>query len=293
MNIRDLKYLVAVAELKNFRLAAERCFVSQPTLSMQLKKLEDEFGVQCFERTNKKVMITLAGAKLVAQAQLVLNELDQLCKIAENTRDPLAGDFRLGIIPTIGPFLLPKVLQEVKHNLPKLELIIVEDKTNEIVKMLQTGSLDAIILALPMPDLINQFVISELFEEPFFLAIANDHSFVKKAKVRIKDIEKEPLLLLTDGHCLRDQALDVCRFIGVKERQGFQTTSLDTLTRLVEAGAGVTLLPEMAASKCHADIAIKPFVRPVPTRKIGMVWRKNSVRKHCCENIFDYLHKKK
>jgi LysR family transcriptional regulator, hydrogen peroxide-inducible genes activator len=285
MNIRDLKYLVAVAELNNFRLAADRCCVSQPTLSMQLKKLEDELGVQCFERTNKKVMITSFGQKLVDQAQHVLNQIDQFYRIAENAKDPLAGEFRLGILPTVGPYLLPRILREVKSNLPKLELIIIENKTEIIVDMLHAGALDALIVALPLPEQTHQFVLSKLFEEPFLLALATDHRLTQKVKVKIKDIEKEPLLLLTDGHCLRDQALDVCRFIGVKELQGFQATSLDTLTRLVEAGVGVTLLPEMAAENCHADITVKPFAEPVPTREIGMVWRHQSVRKLCCEAL--------
>jgi LysR family transcriptional regulator, hydrogen peroxide-inducible genes activator len=287
MNIKDLKYLVAIAELSSFRLAAERCFVSQPTLSMQLKKLEKELGVQCFERTNKAVMLTSNGAKLVKQAKLILHEVDNLTRISANLKDPLAGEFTLGMIQTVCPYMLPELLPCVKRSLPKLDLLVVEGKTDALLAMLADGELDAVILALPIDS--DKFVIRELFTEEFYLAVPNDHALADRKKIRLNDLENEPLLLLEEGHCLREQALDVCQFAGVKEYTGFHATSLDTLTRLVESGAGITLLPQMAASSCHADIKLKSFARPLPSRSVGMVWRSQAVRKLCCEALANIL----
>jgi len=283
MNIRDLKYLIAVAETEHFGQAAARCHVSQPTLSMQIKKLEDELGVQFFERTNKSVMITPIGKALAAQARQILGEINTLKQIANNAKDPFSGEFRLGIIPTMGPYLLPKLLPIIKKHLPKIDIIVYENKSHIILNELRSGLLDAIILALPVNE--DGLTAQELFEEPFLLALPKQHPLAKKTSIQLKDIENEELLLLEEGHCLRDQALEVCGMVGAKDRSGFKATSLETLRHLVASGAGMTLLPKMAIQKSNTTIALKPFTKPIPIRKVGMVWRQNSARLPCCEKM--------
>lgn len=287
MNLRDLTYLIAVAETEHFGQAAERCHVSQPTLSMQIKKLEDELGVQLFERTNKSVMVTPVGNALVQQARQVLGEINTLKQIANNAKDPFSGEFRLGIIPTMGPYLLPKLLRLIKKHLPKIDIIVYENKTQVILSELRSGLLDAIILAPPIDD--DHLTVHELFEEPFLLALPKQHPLSQKSSIRLKDIENEDLLLLEEGHCLRSQALAVCNKVGAKDRSGFKATSLETLRHLVASGAGITLLPEMATQSTHANLTLKPFSKPIPTRKIGIAWRQNSARQVCCEKIFSLI----
>ncbi len=283
MNIRDLKYLIAVAETEHFGQAADRCCVSQPTLSMQLKKLEEELGVQFFERSNKSVMITPVGKALAEQARQILGEINTLKQIASHAKDPLSGEFRLGIIPTMGPYLLPKLLPIMKKHLPKIELIVNENKTHVLLSELRSGLLDAIILALPVPN--EGLTAHDLFDEPFLLALPKGHALSKKNKVNLSDIENEELLLLEEGHCLRDQALEACGKIGARDRSGFKATSLETLRHLVAAGAGITLLPEMAIQKNNSKMLVKEFPKPCPSRKVGMLWRQNSARLVCCEKM--------
>ncbi|WP_040953697.1 LysR substrate-binding domain-containing protein, partial [Coxiella burnetii] len=205
MNIRDLKYLLAVADSAHFGKAAEKCFVSQPTLSAQLKKLEEELGVRLFERNNKRVLITPIGQIIAAQVRVILQEVEKLKVLAQNAQDPFAGVFHLGIIPTLGPYLLPIILEIFKKRLPKLNLVVYENKTENILHELQQGRLDAVILALPVsaPNL----VVQELFCEPFYVALPKHHPLAKKKSVTLADLEKETLLLLEEGHCLREQAL--------------------------------------------------------------------------------------
>ena len=217
MNIRDLRYLVAVAELKNFRLAAEHNFRESANLDMQLKKLEEELGVQCFERTNKKVLVTSAGEALVDHAQLILRQVDELRAIASTMSDPYAGE--LGIIPTIAPYYLPTLLKTVKKAMPNLIPIVVEDKTEKLAAMLQDGTLDTVLSALPISG--DNFVIKDIMTESFVLAHAKNHRLKKQVSVNLSDLVDESLLL-DDGHCLRDQALSVCQLTGLKERPGFK-----------------------------------------------------------------------
>lgn len=291
MNIRDLKYLLAVANTKHFGQAAEQCFVSQPTLSMQIKKLEEELGVTIFERTNKQVMLTSIGKQIVEQAGKVLSEVEQLKSLAEHAQDPFKGDFKLGIIPTIGPYLLPIILPTLKKALPALNLIITENKTENIISRLVQGDLDAIILALPMevPNMVEQL----LYQEPFYLALSKHHHLAKKQKITMNDLQNSDLLLLEEGHCLRDQALDACRLVGVKEKQGYQATSLETLRHMVAANLGMTLLPELAIKYTAKNPNVKyiAFKRPTPSRDVGIVWRETSTRQACCELIADIIKK--
>lgn len=279
MNIRDLKYLVAVAELKHFGKAAQACFVSQPTLSMQLKKLEDELAVQIFERNNKQVLITATGQDIVNQARSVLREIEQLKTIAQMASNPFAGTFRLGLIPTIAPYLLPHIMATVKKQLPKLELYLIEEKTERLIDLLKQGDIDAAILALPIHE--TEFAQQPLFAEAFYVALPKTHPLNKKATLKISDLKDETVLLLEDGHCLRDQALEVCGLTKVHEKSGFRATSLETLRHMVAAGSGITLLPELAIQKSSPrvhSVNVVPFSKPIPKRDVAMIWRKNSSR---------------
>ncbi len=284
MNIRDLQYLVAVADTKHFGQAADRCCVSQPTLSAQIKKLEEELGVMLFERTNKQVMITAIGEKIIAKANQVLGEVKQMKQVAAQAQDPLAGEIHIGIIPTMGPYLLPALLPALQQQLPKLELIVVENKTDHILKALQQGLLDAVILALPVPT--DGLVVKSLFNDPFWIAMSPDHRLSQRKRIAIEELEQESLLLLEEGHCLRDQALEVCNMLGSQEKNGFKATSLETLRHLVAAGRGITLLPNMALTATQAaSLTCRPFKKPIPSREVAMLWREGSARAECCTAI--------
>lgn len=280
MNLRDLRYLVTVAGCGHFGKAAKLCFVSQPTLSAQIKKLEDFLGVQLLERNNKQVLITPIGQLIVNKAKLILSESEQIRELARSATQPYAGRFQLGIIPTLGPYLLPHIIPILKNYFPKLELRLYEEQTAHLLMSLKEGRLDAALLALPIDEtlgLATQF----LFEEPFYVALPTGHKLAKKAILELKDLNQETLLLLTEGHCLRHQALEVCHDIDIKEPIDFSATSLETLRQMVAAGAGITLLPALAANmpiSNQAAIAIRPFAAPMPRRRIGLIWRKTSAR---------------
>ncbi|MGN6728537.1 MAG: DNA-binding transcriptional regulator OxyR [Rhodanobacteraceae bacterium] len=277
MNLRDLRYLVALAEHRHFGRAATASHVSQPTLSTQIRKLEEELGVTLVERTPRRVLLTETGREIVARARDVLHEVEQIRGIARRTRDPEAGSVRLGIFPTLGPYLLPHVVPEVRKRFPKLELLLVEEKTGEVLRRLREGKLDAGVLALPIHDdtLQSEF----LFEEPFLLAAPKDHPLAQRSALKLADLEDQSLLLLEDGHCLRDQALEVCRMAGAGEKTGFRATSLETLRQMVAADVGVTLLPVLAVKPpvAHAQsMKLIEFRGRAPSRRIAMVWRKSS-----------------
>ena len=277
MNLRDLQYLVALADHKHFGHAAEASFVSQPTLSTQIKKLEDELGVTLVERTPRKILLTEVGAQIVSRAREVLNEVEQIRRIARHDQDPEAGTLRLGIFPTLGPYLLPHVMGTIRERFPRLELLLVEEKTEEVLKRLREGKLDAAILALPVHD--DTLHAEFLFEEPFLFAAPETHPLAKRRKLKLADLENEHLLLLEDGHCLRDQALEVCRMSGAGEKQGFRATSLETLRQMVAANVGVTLLPVLAVQPPIAhtvNVHLTPFRGHAPSRRIAMFWRRSS-----------------
>ncbi|HET7932048.1 MAG TPA: LysR substrate-binding domain-containing protein [Rhodanobacteraceae bacterium] len=277
MNLRDLHYLVALADHKHFGRAAEASFVSQPTLSTQIRKLEEELGVKLVERAPRKVLLTEAGQQIVARAREVLNEVEQIKRIARRDSDPAAGSLRLGIFPTLGPYLLPHVMAAIRARFPRLELLLVEEKSPELLQRLREGKLDAAILALPVHD--DTLHAEFLFEEPFMLAAPEAHPLANRASLKIADLEHHPLLLLEDGHCLRDQALEVCRMSGAGERQGFRATSLETLRQMVAANVGVTLLPLLAVQPPIAhtgNVHLTPFRGHAPSRRLAMFWRRSS-----------------
>jgi LysR family hydrogen peroxide-inducible transcriptional activator len=280
LKLKDLRYLVAVADTRHFGRAAERSFVSQPTLSAQLKKLEDYLGVQLIERAPKRVALTAAGEEIVGRARRILEASDEIVELAKGHRDPLAGRLKLALLPTIGPYLLPNVAARLRKQLPRLELMLYEYQTDPMLEKLHSGEIDVGILALPVPmDGLDSY---ELYREPFTVALPAGHRLAARQTIRAEDLANETLLLLEDGHCLRDQALDICSSTGVHEKQDFRATSLETLRQMVAAGVGITLLPELAGRGAYGNargVAIKPFVKPVPTRTIGAVWRKSSARR--------------
>jgi len=277
MNLRDLSYLVALAEHRHFGKAAEASFVSQPTLSTQIRKLEDELGVALVERTPRKVLLTETGREIARRARSVLSQVDEIRSIAQRTRDPESGTIRLGIFPTLGPYLLPHVIPRLRERFPRLELLLREEKTEQVLHMLREGTLDAGILALPVHD--DSLHTEFLFEEPFVLAVPSSHELASRRSLRMDDLSEQNLLLLEDGHCLRDQALEVCQLAGAGEKTGFRATSLETLRQMVSANVGITLLPSLAVKPPVAqspNVSLVAFDAPAPSRRIAMLWRKSS-----------------
>jgi LysR family hydrogen peroxide-inducible transcriptional activator len=269
-----------VADLRHFGRAAARCFVSQPTLSAQLKKLEQSLGLQLIERAPNNVSLTAAGEEIVARARRIIEASDEVVALARSQRDPLAGPLRLALLPTIGPYLLPRVAPAIRRALPRLELRLYEYQTAPMLERLRGGELDVGILALPVE--LNGLESRELYREAFMVALPERHPLAAHETLRAGDLKGETLLLLEDGHCLRDQALEVCSRVGVREPQDFRATSLETLRQMVATGAGVTLLPELAvrgAYRSARGVALRPFARPAPVRHVGAVWRKTSARR--------------
>jgi LysR family transcriptional regulator, hydrogen peroxide-inducible genes activator len=280
LKLKDLRYLVAVADTRHFGRAAERTFVSQPTLSAQLKKLEEYLGVQLIERAPKRVSLTAAGEEVVERARRILEASDEIVELAKGHSDPLAGRLKLALLPTIGPYLLPHVASKLRKQLPRLELMLYEYQTDVMLEKLHSGEIDVGILALPVAmDGLDSY---ELYKEPFMVAMPSGHRLEKRASIKVDDLQAETLLLLEDGHCLRDQALEICSGTGVNEKQDFRATSLETLRQMVASGVGITLLPELAGRGAYGNargVVIKPFAKPVPTRTIGAIWRKSSARR--------------
>lgn len=279
MTLRELQYLIALADHRNFRRAAEVCLVSQPTLSTQIRKLEEELGVTLVERLPRKVMLTPAGKDAVERARRILSEAEQLKEAARRSGGASeAGTVRLGVFPTLGPYLLPHVVPNLRARFPDLELLLVEEKSDQLLARLHHGSLDAAVLALPVGDDRN-LACQFLFEEPFLLAVPAGHPLARRARLSLDDLSRYNLMLLEDGHCLRDQALEVCHLSGAKEKTEFRATSLETLRQMVGAGVGITLLPLLATrNPVPASDAIRllEFSDSRPSRRIAMLWRKTS-----------------
>ena len=291
MNLRDLRYFVALADARHFGKAAERSFVSQPTLSAQIKKLENYLGVQLIERQPRRVQLTEMGAKVLPIARRILQDSDELVTLARNEHDPLSGKLKLALIPTIGPYLLPLVTRRLRKQLPHLKLMLYEYQTQPLLEKLRAGDIDMGILALPVP--MDGLEARELYNEDFTVAVPNGSSLAKKSNVKLEDLTGETLLLLEDGHCLRDQALDVCNRVDVKENEDYRATSLETLRQMVAAGLGITLLPELATRGPFGSghgLTVKAFAKPVPSRAIGAVWRKSSARGEAINAVAEIVH---
>jgi LysR family hydrogen peroxide-inducible transcriptional activator len=286
MNLRDPRYLVALAAERHFGRAAERCFVSQPTLSAQIRKLEEYLGTPLVERQPRRVALTETGVRVVERARRLLQEADAIVELARTDRDPLAGPLKLALIPTVGPYLLPHVATRLRRAVPRLKLLLYEYQTAPLLEKLRAGEIDLGILALPTP--LDGLESATLYDEPFVLAMPANHPLADRERLKIEDIRGETLLLLEDGHCLRDQALDVCSRVRVHEDQDYRATSLETLRQMVAAGHGITLLPELASASpvgTARGLRIKPFAKPAPARTIGAVWRKSTTRGAAIEAV--------
>ncbi|WP_297001714.1 MULTISPECIES: LysR substrate-binding domain-containing protein [unclassified Thalassospira] len=289
-SIKQLKYLVALSETGHFGRAAEACFITQPSLSAAISELENLLGAQLVERNKRQVLMTPLGQEVVSRARSILQEVDELTTMAQAASDPLSGPIHIGVIPTIGPYLLPDVMSSLKAGFPKLQPLLREDQTAKLIELLMAGKLDIALIALPIDE--NWLEEFELFEDRFVFACAPNNPLTHKKHLEIGDIKDEKLLLLEDGHCLRDQALEVCHKAGWSKSADFQANSLSTLVQMVGAGIGATLLPEMSLeveARRPDLLKIIPFKNPVPIRRIGMVWRRSSARKSEYRQLAAYL----
>jgi LysR family hydrogen peroxide-inducible transcriptional activator len=277
MTLQELKYLVALADHGHFGRAAEACFITQSTLSTQIKKLEDFLGVTLFDRSLKRVSPTPIGREILAAARNIVEESERIRELAKHAQDPMSRTLHLGVIPTLGPYYLPHALTLVHKKHPGLRLLLREEMTPQILEHLVDGRLDAGLLALPVTD--DSLRVEPLFYEPFFAALPAGHALAKQSVLKVSDIMKEKLLLLDEGHCLRDQALDVCG-TGSRGREEVRATSLETLRQMVAMGLGLTLLPALAVDAApranKKAVEIRPFKKPAPGRTIGLAWRKRA-----------------
>ena len=277
-SVRHLESLVAVAEHKSFRRAATALGISQPALSAQVQGAEHLLGVQVFERDRRSVLVTPAGEDVVARAREALTAVDAVGEAAQRRAEPLVGPLRLGVIPTIAPYWLPPLLPSVRAKFPRLELILREDQTHRLLAQLGAGQLDVAMVAIPVPGDLTTAMIAR---ESFVFAAQRGSKLLKKAKIGERDLDSETVLLLEDGHCLRDQALAVCERGGAVESMEVRATSLPTLVQMVAGGLGVTLLPEAAAQslvQSRGPVGLAAFANPVPGRTIGLAWRTSSAR---------------
>ena len=288
MTLTELRYIVAVARERHFGRAAQSCFVSQPTLSVAIKKLEDELGVTLFERGPGEVSVTPVGHRVVEQAQRVLEEAAHLKELAKAGSDPLAGTLRLGAIYTIGPYLLPKLIPILRRTAPAMQLLIQENFTHRLAEMLKQGEVDVILVALPFSE--PGVVTRAVYDEPFLVALPQGHPLEKKKHISSDELAKESLLLLGAGHCFRDQVLDLCSSAQRSNRGALAKTleggSLETIRQMVASGVGVTVLPSTSVAPGDSGgdlIRVRPFARPVPDRRVVLAWRKSFPRPEAVE----------
>lgn len=286
MNLRDLRYLVALSEYRHFGKAAEACFVSQPALSMQIQKLEKTLGTPLLERNNKSVLLTPIGKIITKKAKNILQEVDQIYELAKIAEGRYSGELRIGIIPTLAPYLLPRIMPDLTKNLPDVRFYWTEQQTEQLIQKLKTGTLDAALLAMPTSE--SSFKHSELFKEEFLVAVPSQHALSKRKNINLNDLSNENVLLLEEGHCMRDQTLDLCHKFNAKETQNFRATSLETLRHMVAAGNGITLMPKLA-QQANDNIIYIPFKGPKPTRTIGLYWRSSTLREELLTEVAIYI----
>jgi LysR family hydrogen peroxide-inducible transcriptional activator len=287
MNLRDLHYFVVLAEVRHFGEAANRCFVSQPTLSMQIKKLEASLGVNLFERNNKQVLLTDQGLQLLEKARKILLLVDEMKDLARQSSDPFSGDLRLGVIPTVSPYLLPLVMSELNRLFPKLKIWLIEEQTHRLISELEHGNIDAAIMATPIE---ASFEYQLLYEEEFYFACSRANSLAKNDVIKMNDLSDQKVMLLAEGHCLRDQAMAVCQLARANDIADFTATSLETLRLMVQAGMGVTLLPALAVKNSKTpNLVCRPFAKPAPSRRLALYWRKSSPKRECLGAISNVI----
>jgi LysR family hydrogen peroxide-inducible transcriptional activator len=283
MTLTELRYIVAVAREKHFGRAAEACFVSQPTLSVAIKKLEEELDVKLFERGANEVSVTPLGEEIVRQAQSVIEQAANIKEIAKRGKDPVSGPLRLGVIYTIGPYLLPDLVKQAIERVPQMPLMLQENFTVKLLDMLRTGELDCAIIAEPFPD--AGLAVAPLYDEPFMVAMPSTHALAKRKSIAAEELKKETMLLLGTGHCFRDHVLEVCpeyaRFSSNAEgiRKSFEGSSLETIKYMVASGMGVTVVPQLSVPKdAQPHVRYVPFSDPVPTRRVVLAWRRTFTR---------------
>ena len=283
MTLTELRYIVSVAREKHFGRAAEACSVSQPTLSISVKKLEDELDVRIFERGASEVSVTPIGADIVRQAQSVLDQAAAIRETAKRRKDPVAGPLRLGVIYTIGPYLLPELVRQAIERVPQMPLMLQENFTVKLLDMLRAGELDCAIMAEPFPD--TGLAVARLYDEPFQVALPKAHPLAQRQTISADELKREKMLLLGTGHCFRDHVLEVCpeyaQFSGNAEGMGktFEGSSLETIKYMVAAGMGITVVPQLSVpDDQQPHIAYVPFSAPAPTRRVVLVWRRSFTR---------------
>ncbi len=287
MNLRDLQYIVTVADTGNFGKAAEICNVSQSTLSIQIKKLEEYLGVQLFERSNKKVMLTAIGKDICERTRHILHQAEEIRQLAKSERDPFCGELTLGAFPTLAPYLFPLCSGSIKKNFPKLLMKLVEEKTASLLELLESGRLDCALIAGPVE---RQGIKSvELFHERFFLAVPKNNPLSKKKKITDEELAGIQLLLLDEGHCLRSQALEICHSIGSGESIKFRATSLETLRQMVAMGDAITLIPELAVRHDNPNICYIPLQNKSFGRKICLCWRETSAKEALFQKLAEVI----
>jgi LysR family hydrogen peroxide-inducible transcriptional activator len=285
MTLTELRYIAAVARERHFGRAAEACFVAQPTLSVAIKKLEDELGIQLFERRSQEVVVTPLGQRVIEQARRVLEEAGRVKEIARQGKDPLAGPLQLGVIYTVGPYLLPALVRQLLKDAPQMPLVIQESFTVRLIDMLKSGDVDVAIMAEPLPE--AGLMVQPVYDEPFLVAAPRDHAWAKRKSIAADDLKKETMLLLGSGHCFRDQVLEVCPELSrlSPNAEGMQKTfegsSLETIRHMVASGLGLTVLPMSsvpATPPRDSLIRYVPFDKPVPARRVVLAWRKSYLR---------------
>lgn len=287
MTITQLQYVLAVAEYKNFTLAAEKCFVTQPTLSMQIQKVEDELDIQIFDRSKKPIQLTDIGIKIVNQAKNIVNEAERIQDIVDQQKGFIGGEFRLGIIPTIMPTLLPMFLNNFIKKYSKVKLIIEELNTNDIIEKLNNGHLDASIAATPLEEEKIKEIV--LFYEPFVAYVPENNSVFDKKEITIDDLNLDEILLLQDGHCFKDSILNLCKSSGKTEHRNYQLASgsFETLIKLADEGLGTTLLPYLHTLELpeKAKTKLKQFAEPKPAREVSLIYPKSELKIHIIDAL--------
>ena len=283
MTLTELRYIVAVARERHFGRAAEACFVSQPTLSVAVKKLEDELEVKIFERGGSEVSVTALGEDIVRQAQVVIEQAQAVREIAKSGKDPLSGPLKLGIIYTIGPYLLPDLVRRVIERTPQMPLMLQENFTVKLLEMLRTGEIDCAILAEPFAD--SGLAVAPLYDEPFWVAVPQHHRLAKQPRINAQELKRETMLLLGAGHCFRDQVLEVCpefaRFSADADgiRKSFEGSSLETIKHMVASGMGITVVPRLSISSTLPGLVqFVAFEDPAPSRRVVLAWRRSFTR---------------
>jgi LysR family hydrogen peroxide-inducible transcriptional activator len=291
MTLTELRYVVAVARERHFGRAADACFVSQPTLSIGIKKLEEELGVSIFERASNEISLTHVGEQIVAQAARILEEAASIKTIAQQSGDPLGHPLRLGAIYTVGPYLLPQIIPLLRKSAPAMQLIVQESYTGDLRELLKRGKLDVIIISLPFSE--PGVVTQALYDEPFQLAMPADHPWTKEKTIAPEKLGDETVLLLGAGHCFRDQVLKICPSLGnTQTASGIQQTlegsSLETIRYMVTSGVGMTVLPRTACVPTREEnrmLAFRPFDQPAPMRRVALAWRKSFPRPQAVEAV--------